>query len=317
MTDRFLAPLAVATTASLLACGNPTPPTPEGAVVGSWDVASSSSTDLRALGAASRTNHESPFLDAKTGAAVRFKFATVVEPTHHSVVPVHIDAVLEQNPGAYTVKADVMDPLNDGDLPGGRRDVFTGVNLHLVRKAAAQAFLGTRFENSELHLTLHANGFVHAQPVDDTPPPTAEGTVLGTWDVGHSGACGVKALKTLPVAEHTTTYAESGARPPSGLVLRLDYETAEEPSEHVPVIVSCTVTVEKNPSHFHADLRDEGRSMQLFKAGSEYVLGMTWDYARTASVEGVSIANADWGAPLQLHADGTVREGMPGGKEVE
>jgi hypothetical protein len=304
--------------ASLAACDRAPPPTPEGTVIASWDVSKSSWSSLRALSAEPRTNHESPFVDPATGTGVRFKYATLVEPTHHSNVPAHVDVVLERNPGAYDVKADVQEPAQTTELPGGGYDVVTGVLVNLHRKAAEQRLLGTTFENPTLMLQLHDNGFVHVLPADSmTSWPTPEGTVLGTWDITRSSACGVKAVKTLPVTAHTTTFVESSAKPPSGLVLRFEYETAEEPTAHVPVIVRCTVVVDRNPNGCHAQMQQEGRDSKLYAVGSEYVLALDWSYSTTSTTGGVAATLSSATGPLQLHADGTVKEGLPMGKEVE
>ena len=298
------------------ACGNSVPPTAEGTVVASWDVSTATSPSLHALAAAPRKNHISPYVDPRTGVTLTMKLATAEEPTRHSQVPVHVDVVLDGNPGGWHAQqAAVGDPLYLEPLAGGRMDSASDVRLQLARRASSQRMLSTSYDVVDLDLALHASGFVQDESFNDGPP-TPEGTVLGTWDVGHSEACGAKALRTLPVTEHTTTYTDPKSSPPSGLVLRLDYETAEEPTEHVPVIVSCTVTVEKNPNRFHADLREQGRDARLFKDGAEYVLGLTWDYNRTSTPEGVSTGGGG-NDPLQLHADGTVREGWPMGKEVE
>lgn len=304
--------------ASLVACDRAPPPTPEGTVIASWDVPKSSWTSLRALSGAPRTNHESPFVDPATGTGVRFKYATVVEPVHHSNVPAHIDVVLEHNPGAYEVKGDVQEPAQTTELPGGGYDVSTGVMVNLRRKAPVQRLFGTSYENPSLMLELHDNGFVHEQPQEPmTSWPTAEGTVLGTWDITGSSACGVKAVKALPVTAHTTTFVESATKPPSGLVLRFDYETAEEPNEHVPVIVRCTVAVDKNPNGCHAEMQRGGRDSKLYAVGSEYVLALDWSYSTTSTAGGVTTTLSASTGPVQLHADGTVKEGLPMGKEVE
>jgi hypothetical protein len=304
--------------ASLPACGHAPPPTPEGAVIASWDVSKSSWTSLHALSGEPMTNHESPFVDPATGTTVRFKFATVVEPVHHSNVPAHVDVILEHNPGAYEVTAEVNEPAQTTELPGGGYDVETGVLVNLRRKAAEQRLFGTTYENPTLMLQLHDNGFVHEQPQEATTSwPTEEGTVLGTWDITRSSACGVKAVKALPVVAHTATFAESTAKPPSGLVLRFDYETAEEPTEHVPVIVRSTVVVDKNPNGCHAEMQQEGRDSKLYKVGSEYVLALDWSYSVTSTAGGVTTTLSGGTGPLQLHPDGTVRVGLPMGKEVE
>jgi hypothetical protein len=288
----------------------------EGSVVASWDASSCRSASLRALAAAPRTNHVSAFLDPRSGVTLTMKFATAEEPKRHSPVAVHVDVVVAGNPGGWHAQqASVADPLYLEPLAGGRMDSASDVLLQLTRKAASQHLLSTSYDNVDLTLALHPNGFVQDESFDEGPA-TPEGAVLGTWDVGHSGACGVKALDTLPVTPHTTTYAEAESSPPSGLVLRLDYETAEEPTSQAPVIVSCTVTVEKNPNRLHADVREEGRDMKLYKVGSEYVLALTWDYNRTSAPPGFS-SGGSGNDPLQLHADGTVKQGLPMGQRVE